>query len=72
MVAQGAKVRVERVNLLLEGLNMSAHLFEFIRVLEAVAAVWRVHTLQRQIAASLTRRVAIALDLPPLALVARD
>lgn len=53
--------------------DLTHHLLEFIRVLEAVTAtIGRIETLQGEVAASLARCLSIALDLPSLALIARD
>ena len=49
---------------------MRRHILVLLRVLEAIAAVGRVDALEVQVAAALARRLAIALDLAPLALVA--
>lgn len=51
---------------------MGLHLLVLVRVLEAIAAIWRVNTLEVQIATTLARRLSIALDLPPLAFITRD
>lgn len=49
---------------------MRIHLLELIRILEAIAAVWRIHALEGEVAAALTWCLAIAFDFPSLALVA--
>lgn len=52
---------------------MVGHLFELVRILETVrATVGRIETLEVEMAASLTRGLAIALDLAALALVTAD
>ena len=61
--------RVEIRDLVLQRGNLCRHLFVFLRVLEGAAAVRAVDTLQIEVAASLARRLAIALDLPSLAFV---
>ena len=51
---------------------MRGHVLVLLRVLEAIAAVGRVDALEVQVAAALAGRLAIALDLAALALVARQ
>lgn len=63
---------VEHANLVLQRRDMALHLFVFVRVLEAIAAIWRVNTFEIQIATTLARGLPITLDLPPLAFIARD
>ena len=63
---------VEHANLVLQRRDMGLHLLIFVRILEAIAAIWRVNTLEIQIATALARRLSIAFDLPPLAFITRD
>ena len=51
---------------------MRRHLFELLRILEPIAAVGCIDTLEIEIPASLTRGLSITLDLPALAFIARD
>lgn len=52
---------------------MRVHLFVLLRLLEVVgAAVGCINALELKIATSLTRILAVTLDLPPLAFVASD
>lgn len=67
-----AEVLEEIVDLLLERSYMRRHLLELVAVFERVAAVGSVGALQVEIAAALTWRLAIALDLPPFALITRN
>lgn len=61
----------QSVNLLLQSGDIVSHFPELVRVLEVVgAAVRRILAGEVEVAAALTRRLAIALDLAPLALVA--
>lgn len=68
--AQAANVVEEGFDLFLEARDGAVHLLELFRVLEVVgAAVGRVEALEVEVAASLTGRLAIALDLAALALI---
>jgi hypothetical protein len=51
---------------------MRVHGLELVRVFEAIAAVGRVYAFEREVAAALAGRVAIAFDLASLAFVAGD
>ena len=51
---------------------MRAHGLELFRILEAIAAVWRVYALEREVATALAWCLSIALDLPSLTFVACD
>ena len=62
------KLMIERIDVLLQQPKMRRHLLVLLRILEAIAAVGRIHTFQIQIAASLTRGLAITFYLPTLAL----
>jgi hypothetical protein len=63
----------ERVHLLLQASHRVAHLPELVRVLEVVGAtVGSIEAGQVEVAASLARGLAIALDLSALALVATE
>lgn len=71
LLTQGIEAVEKGVDLLLESTDLFVHLLVLIRVLEVVgAAVGRVQTLQVEMATSLARRLAVALDLASLALVA--
>ena len=70
--AQGVHVLEQHVDLVLQRGHVCGHIFVLGRVLEAIAAVGRVDALEVQVAAALARRLAVALDLAPLALVARQ
>jgi hypothetical protein len=86
LVLEGVHVGDERLDLLLELSDMRRHLLEFacegqsgiakllggfiLGFLKIIAAVGRIVALERQIPASLTRRLPIAFDLPALALIA--
>lgn len=72
LCAQIAEVVVQRVDLVLEARHLPHHVLVLGRISEAIAAVRRIDALQGQVATSLTRRLTVALDLPPLALVAGD
>ena len=48
---------------------MFHHVLVFLRVFEAIAAVWRIYTLEVQVPAALAWGLTIALDLATLALV---
>lgn len=67
---QIVQVVKQHVDLILERCDMGRHVLVFLRVLEAIAAVGRVDAFEVQVAASLTRCLAVALDLAALALVA--
>lgn len=49
---------------------MRRHVLVLLRVLEAIAAIWRIDALEVQVSAALAGRLAIALDLATLALIA--
>lgn len=73
LVAQGIHVLDEAVHLFLQSGHVGRHLLELVRVLKGVgAAVRRVRACQVEVAASLTGRLAIALDLAAFALVAAN
>lgn len=70
---ESAYVSVEALNLILQRLDGLVHGPVFARILKpGAAAVWGVYTLQSEIAATLARHLAIALNLTSLALVACD
>lgn len=69
--AQRIHASKESIDLILEGGNLVGHGAEFVRVLEAGgAAVGSVYTVESEVAASLARGLAIALDLSSFAFVA--
>lgn len=70
--AKGVHVLEQHVDLVLQRGHVGGHVLVLGRVLEAIAAVGRVDALEVQVAAALAGRLAIALDLAPLALVARQ
>ena len=63
--AQATQVVVKHVHLFLQSRDRARHLLVLQRVLEAIAAVRRIHAFEIQVTAPLTRRLAIALDFPP-------
>lgn len=63
LCAQLTEIVIQRIDLLLQRSNVSRHLLVFLRVFEAVAAIWRVHALEVEVAASLTWCLPVALDL---------
>ena len=62
----------QHVDLVLQAGHVGGHVLVLLRVLEAIAAVGRIDTLEVQVAAALAGRLAVALDLAPLALVTRQ
>ena len=70
--AQTAQVVEQVVHLLLQTRDVRRHLLELVALLEAVATIGRIHALEIEVAASLTRRLPIALDLAALAFIACD
>ena len=70
--AQAVQVVEEVVDLLLQTRDVRRHLLELVALLEVVAAIGRIQALETEVAASLARRLPVALDLAPLALVACD
>lgn len=70
--AQGIHVLKQDVDLVLQRGHVRGHVLVLLRVLEAIAAVGRVDALEVQVAAALAGCLAVALDLAPLALVARQ
>lgn len=69
MTSEGVEVREQLIDLVLEVGDMRRHFFELVGIFEIVAAVWCIQTFQRQIAASLARRLAVALDLSPFTFI---
>jgi hypothetical protein len=70
--AQGIHILKQYIDLVLQRSHVASHVLVLLRVLEAIAAVGRVDALEVQVAAALARRLPVALDLAPLALVARQ
>jgi hypothetical protein len=69
--AQSIHTSKESIHLILEGRDLVGHCTEFVRVLEAGGtAVGSIDTVESEVAASLARRLAIALDLSTFAFVA--
>lgn len=71
LLLQGSHLLLESVHLVLQAGQAIGHLLELVRVPKAVgAAVRGIQARQVEAAAPLTRGLAIALDLAPLALIA--
>ena len=71
--AEAVQALPQDIDLVLQGLDVGAHLLVLLRLFEVVgAAVGRIHALQVQVPASRARCLAVALDLAPFALIARD
>ncbi len=60
---------MQTVHLLLQRPNMGRHVLVLLRVLEAIAAVRRIHAVEVEVAAALAWCLAVTFDLASLALL---
>jgi hypothetical protein len=68
MGAEVVHLMIQRIDLLLQRAEMRRHVLVLLRVLEAIAAVGSIDAFEVQVAAALTGRLAVALDLAAFAL----